>query len=230
MVHNVTGLGHRGARVSMVRPTAAPADPVGKGEAAPASCAASAAPLLSVTSVLGPTRVHELVVAVAHDAPCGGSGGKKKAGKPAARELRVYEALLPYFTPQSDHDISWLRMPLLAGGLVMVFAFQVFNKKKARGGGGGGGRGMGMGGGPSGSGEFDNMSEADFRKIAELAGGGGMGGMGDMAGMMAGMGGAGGGMGGDAGSMAELRRRGGAGLGLGGKRYGGGGQGQNRWN
>mmetsp|Transcript_53561 Transcript_53561/g.68750 ORF Transcript_53561/g.68750 Transcript_53561/m.68750 type:complete len:696 (-) Transcript_53561:227-2314(-) len=90
---------------------------------------------LSVSTVIGSAKLPELLVAVTSSSMCG-------------KAVTLYEALLHYDPPVND--ISWVRMPMLAGGLALVFGWQFFKGKAAPGanmfGAGRGGRG-GRGGG-----------------------------------------------------------------------------------
>ncbi|KAH8076793.1 hypothetical protein JL721_818 [Aureococcus anophagefferens] len=104
--------------------------------------------------------------------------------------VRVLESLLRYDPP--DRDISWMRMPILFVGLIVVFGFQILRKN---GGGRGGGAFGKLGGGRGGISDVDMDA---INQMAERMGRNGEGG--DMAAAMAGLGGmGGGGMGGGTG-------------------------------
>jgi hypothetical protein len=109
----------------------------------------------------------------------------------------IFESLLPWHPPGASggmSDISWLRSPLLVGGLVAVFGYQFYNKKQ---GGGGGGGAAGL---PP---DF----EATMKRFGVDTGGmSGMGGGGGGMGGMGGMGGGGGRMGGGGGGFGGRRR------------------------
>ena len=97
--------------------------------------------------------------------------------------VRVLESLLRYDPP--DRDISWMRMPILFVGLIVVFGFQILRKN---GGGRGGGAFGKLGGGRGGISDVDMDA---INQMAERMGRNGEGG--DMAAAMAGLGGMGGG-------------------------------------
>jgi hypothetical protein len=100
-----------------------------------------------------------------------------------AGAVRVLESLLRYDPP--DRDISWMRMPILFVGLIVVFGFQILRKN---GGGRGGGAFGKLGGGRGGISDVDMDA---INQMAERMGRNGEGG--DMAAAMAGLGGMGGG-------------------------------------
>jgi hypothetical protein len=154
------------------------------------SCEHLAIPPASVSWVAGAKLPEVLVVLPTSDRSCTGAGGSGEDN------LELFEALLPY-NPVST-DISWMRMPMLFGGLIIVFGWQFFKGKKGGGGGGGfgGGRGRGRGGRGGGGFDMDDLPEGmegmmgmqGMQGMQGMGMGGGRGGRGGGGGMGDGMG------------------------------------------
>lgn len=102
------------------------------------------APPIAVSAAAGSARIPEIMIAV--------PSTPRSTCSPAVEDdvqITLFEALLPYDPPV--HDISWMRMPMMAGGLLIVFGYQFFKgggKGSFFGGrrGGRGGRGRGSSG------------------------------------------------------------------------------------
>lgn len=127
------------------------------------------------TELALPTGTGRVSLSVSHTT--GLSSSEVLVSVSCASHVSVFESLLPYSVP--TNDITWLRMPLLFVGLVVVFGWQFMRSRKGGGGGGGGGQ---------------DFSQFDMDELARSMGGGGMG--------MPGMGG-GGGRGGSMGGMVS---------------------------
>lgn len=115
---------------------------VSPSHAGTSKCGLASAPL-SVSVAPGSTKLPEILVLATSSSKCGGV-------------VTLYEALLTYEPPLSD--MSWVRMPMLLGGLVMVFGWQFFKNKSP-------GRGRG------------GSEEADIASMMASMGGNGGGGM-----------------------------------------------------
>lgn len=84
-------------------------------------------PLVSVSWVHG-SKLPEVMVAVTETTD--------SEGEDSGSSVSFFEARLPYAPPVSN--IGWMRMPVLIGGLVIVFGYQFMMKKGKRKGGRGG--------------------------------------------------------------------------------------------
>ena len=93
-------------------------------------------------------KIPEVLIAVVSPPHCppadGDADGAATAAVGGPSKVSIFEALLPYNPPV--HDVGWMRMPMMVGGLVIVFGYQYFKGGSAFGAGGkrrAGGRGRG---------------------------------------------------------------------------------------
>jgi len=150
LLFNTTGVRDTGA---IFLAKMAPAGTAPEGDDAAAATMAVVAPMaVTFSAGLSTSRVPEILVAIADGS-----------------RLAVLEALLPYEPPK--HDINWMRMPMMVGGVVVVFGWQFLKGKGGGGLFGGGRRGRGNGG----RGDPDDIASM----MGTMGGGGvGMGGLG----------------------------------------------------
>mmetsp|Transcript_3712 Transcript_3712/g.10882 ORF Transcript_3712/g.10882 Transcript_3712/m.10882 type:complete len:631 (-) Transcript_3712:224-2116(-) len=134
---------------------------VGRSSPSPLQSNDGAAPAAAVSVVPG-LRVPEVLVAVDSIAAIGSFlAGPDASGEPSppsgpGESFQLFDALLPYDPP--TNDISWLRMPMLLGGLVIVFGYQMLRGKRPR----GGRRGRRGGRGSSGGRGMDDIDVGDL--------------------------------------------------------------------
>ena len=131
---------------------------------------APAAHPVAVSWLSGGAKLPEIMVAIPAVAKAAADGADSpclpRSGE-GLSEVALYEALLPYDPP--THDVGWLRMPMMIGGLVIVFGYQ-FIKGRGKGGGGGilGGRRGRRGGGRAGLSDDYDFDEAAMARSFDM--------------------------------------------------------------